>query len=406
MIARSICSVAVTALLLLAGVPAEDARAGNFRVLYSFTGGHDGGRPLAGLLMGKNGVLLGTAFDGGLDNRGCRQNDVGCGVVFSISRSGVETVMYSFQGEGRQDGSYPAAGLIADSSGNLFGTTAYGGIGGRGGNGTVFAIGSDGQETILHDFAGGRTDGKNPAAGLVRDAAGNLYGTTQVGGMHHSYGTVFKITPAGDESVLHAFKGGADGEEPDGGLVLDDAGNLFGTTFWGGGANCGTVFEITPDGTETIAYAFQGGSDGCNPWAGLSTDAKGNLYGTTVRGGGSGCDGYGCGTVFRLSAGSVTTTYSFKGGDDGANPQAGIIAVNGDIYGTTFDGGGKGSCDGGCGVVFEIGVKGEKILHAFTGGKDGAQPKAALVAGPNGHVFGTASAGGAGGAGTVFETSN
>jgi uncharacterized repeat protein (TIGR03803 family) len=354
-------------------------------------------------LLQKGGAVVGTTFEGGFEGNGCKQNYPGCGVVFSVSPAGVETVLYSFQGEAQDDGDNPEASLITDTSGDLLGTTSGGGVGRRGGNGTVFALGTDGQEKVLYRFLGGKADGLGPVAGLVADASGNMYGTTLGGGVDRRNGTVFEVSPTGNETILYAFKGGTDGQEPLAGLVLDKSGNLFGTTFWGGGAECGTMFKIAPDGTETIVHAFGGGADGCNPEGTLSADAKGDLYGTTVNGGGSGCESNGCGTVFELSSKGFKSYYAFKDGKDGATPHAGVVADKDSIYGTTFAGGGTG-CNGyGCGVAFEIDGKGETVLHAFSEESDGAEPAGSLVLDRTGHLFGTTTEGGAGGAGTVFE---
>ena len=196
--------------------------------------------------------------------------------------------MYSFAGG--IDGVWPQAGLVLDATGNLYGTTVNGGASG---SGTVFKITPAGVESVVYSFAGG-TDGAAPLAGLVLDASGNLYGTTSVGGAS-CLGTEFKITPAGVESVVHSFAGGTDGAAPQAGLVLDATGNLYGTTANGGASGNGTVFKITPAGGESVVHSFAGGTDGVWPQAGLVLDATGNLYGTTYQGGASNF-----GTVFRI----------------------------------------------------------------------------------------------------------
>jgi uncharacterized repeat protein (TIGR03803 family) len=200
-------------------------------VLYSFTGGADGGHPEAGLIRDPAGNLYGATRWGGA---------FGCGVVFKLDTAGTETVLYSFTG--RADGAYPVAGLIQDSAGNLYGTTYEGGASGLG---VVFKLDTTGTETVLHTFTGG-TDGANPWAGLVRDLAGNLYGTTYDGGASNG-GVVFKLDTTGTETVLHTFTGGAaDGQYPYAGLIRDPAGNLYGTTYRGGFAGQGVVFKIQP----------------------------------------------------------------------------------------------------------------------------------------------------------------
>jgi len=262
----------------------------------------------------------------------------------------------------------------------------------------------------LYAFTGG-VDGGKPYAGVIRDAKGNLYGTTSTGGAY-GYGTVFEVTPAGTYTVLYSFLGSPDGAHPYGALVRDSKGNLFGTTPEGGiaggvcNANCGTVFELVRTGktyTEKVLYAFAGGADGANPYAGLVRDSKGNLYGTTVAYGSSNCV---CGTVFKLSPdGTMTTLYQFGGGTDGANPY-GVLArdAKGNLYGTTEWGGDLGCTPIGCGTVFEVSATGaEKVLHSFTG-EDGAEPFAGLVRDAKGNLYGTATWGGTYGTyGTVFE---
>ena len=200
-----------------------------------------------------------------------------------------ESVLYSF-GTGT-DGQDPYAGLIQDASGNLYGTTYYGGTNRTG---TVFKVTPDGVETVLHSFGTG-TDGQYPYAGLIQDASGNLYGTTQQGGTNGT-GTVFKVTPAGVETVLYSFGIAPDGYYPNAGLIQDASGNLYGTTYYGGTNNKGTVFKVTPAGVETVLYSFGIAPDGYYPSARLIQDASGNLYGTTTQGGTNTT-----GTVFKIS---------------------------------------------------------------------------------------------------------
>ena len=313
------------------------------------------------------------------------------------------TVIHSFSGT---DGTYPESELVRDASGNLYGTTSHGGDPGcYSGCGTVFKIDPFGKEAILHYFTGG-TDGANPYAGLVRDTSGNLYGTTSSGGTSND-GTVFKIDAVGKESVLHSFNG-ADGALPSAGLVLDASGNLYGTTAEGGssacdGVGCGTVFMINSSGNFTIVHYFTGGTDGTRPLAGLVIDSSGNLYGTT-EGGGSGCYGYGCGTVFKIDAeGNESVLHSFSydnNGTDGMLPHAGLVLdSSGNLYGTTFVGGSMGS-----GTVFKIDAEGdESVLHSLNGLADGAYPIAGLTIDAAGNLYGAATNGGSAGAGNVFR---
>ena len=249
--------------------------------------------------------------------------------------AGTETVLYSF-GSSATDGSAPLSGLIMDGAGNLYGTTSAGGTYDLG---TVFKISSNGTETILHAFSGGTTDGQFPLRRLVMDSAGNLYGTTALGGAN-DLGTVFKISAAGTETVLHSFAGGTtDGARPEAGLIMDSAGNLYGTTLVAGANQAGTVFKIDlTTGTETVLYSFSDNTtDGADPQAALTMDSAGNLYGTTVDGG-----AHSDGTVFKITGtGTETVLHSFAGGTtDGAKPQAALIMDGaGDLFGTTQSGG-------------------------------------------------------------------
>jgi uncharacterized repeat protein (TIGR03803 family) len=292
-----------------------------------------------------------------------------------------------------------------DAKGNLYGTTMQGGVGEV--YGTVFKLAGK-KETVLHSFTGS-PDGAGPIAGLVMDAKGNLYGTTYYGGGPDPTGTVFKVSKSGKETVLYSFcavSGCADGESPYVGLVMDAKGNLYGTTTGGGASGAGTVFKVTSKGKETVLYSFTGGADGAYPYAGLVMDAKGNLYGTTYYGGAGGCD-LGCGTVFKVTkAGKETVLYSFAGGTDGATPYAGLVMdAKGNLYGTTYYGGTSTNCYLDCGTVFKVSSKGkETVLYSFTGGTDGAYPYFGfLVMDAKGNLYGTAYAGGSSEEGTVWK---
>jgi uncharacterized repeat protein (TIGR03803 family) len=317
-------------------------------------------------------------------------------------------------------GGWVYAGLIFDSAGNLYGTTA---LGGAHGNGTVFKLapnaGGSWTEKVLYSFTGG-IDGSSPEAGLIFDAAGNLYGTTASGGTH-GWGTVFKLAANGPDgnwtdSVLYSFTGSQDGGSPLAGLIFDPSGNLYGTTFYGGGIT--TAFEMTPnsDGTwtEKVLHQFKGGTDGSQLGASLIVDQAGNLYGTTVNGGNSKCNGAGCGVVFELTPngdGSWTESvlHRFTGGKDGGNPFAGLIFDgSGNLYGTGEIGGNLKACNIGCGVVFKLTPKAdgswtESVPHEFAGGKSGDVPSANLIFDQAGNLYGTTYGAGAHGYGTVFK---
>lgn len=388
---------AIAAIVTMFPGVAVPAGAATEKVVHAFKGGSDGAGPQAGLLDVK-GVLYGTTSAGGTS---------GDGTVFRVTEGGKEKVLHSFQGG--SDGYGPTGGLI-EVNGTIYGTNAGGGAYSNcaptGYCGTLFSITLGGTEKVLHSF-GGAGDGTTPLAGLI-SVKGNLYGTTYFGGDAgcggFPCGTVFSITPRGTEKVVYVFKGGSDGSNPSANLInIKDT--LYGTTFQGGtgscfglGGGCGTVFKVTRSGTETVLHTFEAGSDGGNPAAAL-TYIKGALYGTT-----SGVSANNSGTVFEINpaTGAETVLYSFKGGSDGATPQAGLIDVNGIFYGTTSSGGGSANCSAGCGTVFSILPSGkEKVIHAFSGGSDGADPLAALID-VNGTLYGTTSAGG-NGYGTVFS---
>ena len=373
-----------SALSLAAALPAQ---AQTETVLHSFgTQSGDGSNPYAGLIMDPEGNLYGTTYYGGAYDYG---------TVFKLAPSGTETVLYSFGGR-RGDGWYPQAGLIIDTEGNLYGTTSEGGAYGYT-NGTVFKLTSSGTETVLYSFHGFGSqshDGYYPLGGLIMDTAGNLYGTTAQGGTY-DLGTVFKLTPSGTETLLYSFVGQPnDGARPYAGLITDKAGNLYGTTAQGG-YGFGTVFKVTPSGTETVLHRFLG--DGASPFAGLIMDENGNLYGTTYQG------RRGYGTVFELSAtGKATVLYSFTGGSDGANPTAGLVMdENGNLYGAAAYSEG---------TVFELspGKKGAAwtftLLHAFgSQSGDGIRPFGTLILDKEGNLYGTTYAGGANAEGAVFK---
>ncbi len=322
-------------------------KSGNERVIYSFLGGTDGCNP-APVPIDVNGTLYGTTLHGG---------SAGCGTVYKIT-AGSESVLYSFQG-GTTDGCIPNASLI-DLNGTLYGTTTAGGAGTKcsnyGGCGTVFKITTSGGESVLYNFRGGKNDGFYPTA--LINVNGTLYGGANGGGDQAcagGCGTIFKVTTSGQEHVLYAFKAGTDGIGPNG--LTDVNGTLYGTTGGGGGTTkcnggCGTFFEVTTSGNETVLHRFKGGKrDGGYPSIGLSLiDVNGVLYGDTQAGGtGSNCNfpsGYGCGTVFKITtSGSESVLYSFQGAStDGSVPEGSLIDVSGVLYGVTAIGGTGTNC--------------------------------------------------------------
>jgi uncharacterized repeat protein (TIGR03803 family) len=272
------------------GVAYKLTPAGVETVLHNFgVVQNDGYLPYAGLLLYANGALYGTAYDGGDDY----------GTVFEILPSGIEHNLYRFLGGKEGDSQNPVGNLIRNGSGSFYGTALGGG---QYGGGTAFTVSAEGKETILHNF-GSATDGASPYDGLTRDSTGNLFGTTAYGG-ESGNGAVFEISEAGQESVLYSFTGSPDGANPVASVVQDKAGNLYGTTFAGGSMlcklgftqrGCGILFKVTQTGVESILHHFAGAPDGANP-EGVLLLSSGTLYGTTTSGG-----AYGCGTVFEYT---------------------------------------------------------------------------------------------------------
>ena len=297
-------------------------------------------------------------------------------------------VTYSFAGS--NSGGYPGAGVVRNEAGNLFGTTYYGGTAD---DGTLFRLSRKGSEAILHSFVGG-TDGANPNGNLVLDKHGDMYGATAKGGPN-GYGTIFRISPDGSEVILHSFSNGNDGGSPVGGLVLRGA-RLYGAAAAGGAYGAGDVFRIATGGNLKVLYSFTGGSDGYEPFAGVIADKAGNLYGTTYQGGANGL-----GTVYEVAhGGTETVLHAFAGGSDGASPAGALLFdAAGNLYGTTQQGGTSDA-----GTVFRIAPGGaETVLYSFTGGSDGADPACALVRDTAGNLYGTAPLSEADGDGVAFE---
>ena len=388
------------------------------KVVYSFSSVGGGMNPTGNLTPAGGQVFFGETQFGGT---GTLCGGDGCGTVFELRRSGnvwTKTTIYSFKGG--TDGQYPLGGLVLDGSGNLYGTAFEGGTYGLG---RAFELtNSHGiwTETILHDFGSDDTDGAWPAAGVILDAAGNLYGTTSYGGASNG-GTAFELvrSSAWKENILHAFGSGSDGSGVFAGLVMDSAGDLFGTTDEGGTGSscfygCGIVFELTPSGgswTESVIHNFTGEPDGAGSESPLIFDSAGNLYGVT-QGGGSGTQCGSCGTAFELVPGTngswtETVIYSFGSyQDDGWEPISALaLDQTGNLYGATFQGG-TGFCVGGCGTVFELAPSSngwsESLLHSFLESGDGKLPAGGVVLDNAGNLYGTTGGGGSRDSGIVY----
>jgi uncharacterized repeat protein (TIGR03803 family) len=342
------------------------AQGQTFTTIFNFTGGPDGGSPNAGLIQDPSGNLYGTTESGGSGHY------YNYGVVYEIDPVGTETVLHSFGGY--PDGSTPLAPVVRDKAGNLYGTTS---------SGIVFKIDTAGNETVL-DSPGASYQG------LVRDKAGNLYGTTSSWNCS-GYGTIFKIDKAGNFTLLHSFTGGSsDGACPYyGHLALDESGNLYGLT-WGGGAyGYGVLYELSKAGTFTVLHSFNNSSsDGCYPYGSVLMDKAGNLYGTT-----SGCGSYYYGTIWKVSKkGKETILHNFAGSpSDGCTPYAGVAQdTKGNLYGVTT----------GCGAnyyngtLYELSGKDQfTLLHSFNGA-DGEDPVGEVLSSSTGTLFGTTYYGG------------
>ena len=401
---RAADTLTLVILLTLISVANPAAQAQTFTVLHNFTGGADGGSPYAGLTRNGASNFYGTTAVGGSD---------GNGTVFELRHAGsgwVLTPLYSFQG--MPDGSTPQAQVTIGPNGSLYGTTTQGG---EYAQGTVFNLTPASRppakvfdswtETLLHSFSGAENDGAFPGSDVVFDSAGNIYGTTTFGGIYNS-GTAYELTPSsGSVRVLYNYNCGeeitfsAD-------LIFDRLGNLYGTFGYCGPYGYGEVYKLTPSGsgwTTSILYAFQGGNDGANPVAGLVSDASGNLYGNTITGGAGGG-----GTVYELSNAGLNWTFSVLYGivgrfDSGSDNGSLVMDSDGNLYGTTVSGGlyGRGS-------VFKLTQHADGSwtftdIYDFSGLLDGGGPNGGLILDEAGNLYGTTDSGGSSERGVVFE---
>jgi uncharacterized repeat protein (TIGR03803 family) len=309
------------------------------------------------------------------------------GVVFKLTPEGTLNVLYAFFGE--EDGGQPRGGVIFDAAGNLYGTANRGGVNDAG---VMFKIEPDGTEGTFYKFGKQQGDAENPVGDLIADPAGNFYGLA--GGGAYLWGALYRITPADKEQVLYSFVSWEDGGSAEAGLVRDDAGNLFGTGS-GGGKSSGAVFELAADGTESVLHSFNG-EDGSTPVAPLFLDKKGALFGTTIYAGPNNR-----GVIFKIAPnGNETTVHAFNG-TDGEAPMAGLISDRkGNLYGTTCYG---GKFNGG--TAYKLARDGTvNVIHSFgTKGRGPECPAAKLTIDGTGNLFGTTSYGGAYGYGSIFE---
>jgi uncharacterized repeat protein (TIGR03803 family) len=396
---RGLCIFGVVAMLgNAAGATATTS------VIYSFAGDDDGEYPATELVRDGAGNLYGTTVQGG---------DFGSGTVFQVTPSGTHTVLYSFTSG--NDGAQPYGGVTLDAQGNLYGTAVTGGTGGacEGGCGVAYKLANVGgtwTQTVLHNFTGGK-DGSGPGAGLTIDDQGNLYGMTPTGGAY-TFGTIYQLHPNQQGTyrfrVIHQYTGGADGlGGSPGRMIFDHAGRLYGAATVGGAHGKGVVFQLTRHGTTwklKPLYAFHGKPDAGLPYGGLIFDQAGNLYGTTYWDGENNM-----GSVYELQrSGGVWTErvlYSFEGGTDGAFSISGLVFDSqGNLYGTTSEGGAPGC---GCGVIFQLTPDGqggwtESVAYAFTGTPDAALAYNGMVGDGAGNYYGATVGGGDDNEGAIY----
>lgn len=366
---------------------------------HAFTGGSDGGVP-NGLVLGGNGLLYGTTQNGGL---------YGDGTIFSLSTNGTLTTLVSFDGT---NGAMPVASLIQGTNGLFYGTTECGGSNSAG---TVFSMTANGMLNSIYSFAG-NNDSIGPFTSLSQDAAGNFYGALSNNAVFDD-GNIFKMTPNGQLATLYSFPGGLNGTWPAGALTLGTDGNFYGMTTNGGAYAHGNVFKMTPAGLVTNLYSFTGLEDGFYPAGQLALGTDGNFYGVTAFENivYQGTTNLFYGTIFKITpGGTLTTLYKLDGlinFTNGVNPLAGLIqGSDGNFYGTTYKGYDidyNGTIyNSSYGTVFSITPSGTlTTLTAFNDSDDGAYPRAALVEGSDGSLYGTTTSGGPGGQGTIFRIS-
>lgn len=353
-------------------------------VLYSFQPGvgssADAQLPFGSIVQGTDGNFYGTTTDGGAH---------GDGAVFKITPAGTESRLWSFAGG--SDGVVPFSGLTTGSDGNFYGMTANGGTYGHG---IIYKLTPSGTETVLYSFGAVTNDGNQPRGSLTLGSDGSFYGMTNLGGANGN-GVVFKITPAGSYTLLYSFGTGSDAQNPVGTLVQYTDGNFYGVTNSGGTNGHGAMFMITPSGTESVLYSFGSSGDGTSPSDQLQIGADGNFYGTCSTGGANGH-----GTVFKITPGGTETTlYSFGSGTDGQQPiSSPLLAPDGNFYGVTYAGGTHGD-----GTIYKITPTGtETVLWSFGGSGDGEWPTSGLILGSDGHFYGITNGGGSG-MGTLFR---
>jgi uncharacterized repeat protein (TIGR03803 family) len=351
------------------------------KTLHWFTGG-TGGRIPNGLVRGPSGLLYGTTQFGGPHL---------IGTLFSMSSSGLLTTLASFDGT---NGSLPNSPLLEAANGKLYGTSK---LGGAIGYGTVFEMTPQGSLSSLYSFVG-ESDGGNPVVGLIQARDGNLYGAGT--GVSDNFGKLFKVSPSGSFTPLHSFTGGADGTSAAGELVQAKNDKLYGMSPGGGAHAHGNIFELAPDGTLSPLFSFSGGFDGSAPAGALVEATDGNLYGVTAHNRIGNFEFYG--TLFRVTTNGLLSTLYVLNFGDGSYPAAGLLeSSDGNFYGTTEFGGAYNN-----GTIFRLSPRGTFTKLADLDGLDtGAHPQAALVEGFDGGLYGTTSAAGPGGGGTIFKLS-